>query len=250
MTRGREANHAFVATDGHDETGRPSPAHDGSSEKCALDVLAAALARSGAQDAAHTARDNARTRAVEAARRAAEQTTRKAAEPAVPDEHTARPAELRQRQIERERLAGKQQEHRQAAAKTRVELARTTRLRPGRRRELLEAAARDDRAAQTASPRLATLDREIAALSRQVAADTREREREADRRTRTARPLRAASDQPALAAPLPVELIRRAALASAAPTRRDQPGVAPSTGCGRRAAHLPSRRRADPGIGW
>ncbi|MGQ0843172.1 MAG: hypothetical protein ACT4QF_03450 [Sporichthyaceae bacterium] len=190
MTRGREANHAFVATDGLGGTDGHGPTHSTSSADEAADVLAAALARSGAQDAAHTARDNARTRTVEAARHAAEQAAREAAEPFVPAEHAARIALLTQRQDQRDRLTREQGEYRRVAGEARAELARTSRLRPARRRELTEAVSRHGGALDATFPALAALEGEIYGLTRQVAADARQREPED--RARAARAARAA----------------------------------------------------------
>jgi ATP-dependent exoDNAse (exonuclease V) alpha subunit len=196
MTRGREANHAYITPDPtvtDDHHGLPGVGRrDASPDERALDTLVTALARTGAQDAAHTARDNARTRTVEAAKRAAEQAARRAAEPQVPAEHAARAGQLTQHQSDRDRLARDQQEHRHAAAEARAELARTSRLRPSRRRDLTEAVARHDHALNAAFPETVRLDREITALARQVAADTRARELE--QRARATRPTRLPDD--------------------------------------------------------
>jgi hypothetical protein len=197
MTRGREANHAFVAIAGESETDRQGPTGGTASSDDAVDVLTAALSRSGAQDAAHTAKESARTRTVEAARLAAEQAAQQAAQPVVPDEHVARAAELSRCQVERVRLMDDQQRHRRAAAAGRAELAGTSRLRPGRRRELVETIAGHDQALQASCVLAAQLSHQVAALSRQVALD--DRTREVDRRNRSWRPVRMSSDEPELA---------------------------------------------------
>ncbi len=249
MTRGRWANHAFVATDGA-ETDRHGPAGDRTNGAAALDVLATALARSGAQDAAVTARDNARARAVDAARLAAEEAARRVAEPVVPADHLARAAELSRRHVEHGRLQEEQQEHRRAAADGRTELARTTRLRPGRRRELLETVARHDQALQACFPRSAALSHEIVALSRQV--DLDERSRRAEQRPRFTRATPAVSDEPYLAPARPSGFRggpARVAAATAGGMELDRQRAVER----RRPApdHTYGRGRDDaPGIGW
>jgi hypothetical protein len=257
MTRGREANHAYVTPDVASEIDHhalPSAGRgDGPPEERALDVLAAALARTGAQDAAHTARDNARTRTVDAARRAAEQATKRAAEPVIPAEHAARTGQLTQHQADRDCLARDQQEHRKAAAEARAELARTSRLRPARRRDLTEAVARHDHALNAAFPEMVRLDREITALARQVAADTRARE--LDQRARATRPTRVPDDrQDSYLSPASrVELGSgrvRVQRASAQGAARDDLVIAERS---RRLAHDRARERNRddaPGIGW
>ncbi|MGQ0844513.1 MAG: hypothetical protein ACT4QF_10290 [Sporichthyaceae bacterium] len=250
MTRGKEANHAFVATDGL-ETDRHGPTGTGQTGTEAIEVLAAALARSGAQKAAHTARDSARTRTVETARRAAELVDREAAEVVVPAEHIARAAELRQRQDERNRLAGELQRHTQDAADTRRELAGTSRLRPRRRAELVEAIAGHDRAVQTASPRAERLGRDIAVLSRQVAADAEARETE--QRARLARPARPSSDEAHLAPARAGRPTMRTAPASSASASQEALDQMRAAELRRRHSYGQGygRRRDDsPGIGF
>jgi conjugative relaxase-like TrwC/TraI family protein len=195
MTRGREANHAYVTTEnseiGEDRHGTPPAgrAHLTLEER-ALDVLAEALARSGAQDAAHTTRaraiETARARAADPARAAVEQAARRAAEPVIPAEHLARTELLTPRQDEKARVVAAQQDHAVAAASARAELAATSRLRPGRRRELGDTIWRHERAVHAAIGDAVRLGREIDALNRQVATDTRDRQHQ--QRTRAAQP--------------------------------------------------------------
>ena len=188
LTRGRDANHAYITpdtdTDLDDRHGLPLVGRSGATDQDrALDVLATALASSGAQDAAHTARDNARLHAVIQARRVAEDAARRAAQPVIPAEHSLRASELTLRQQQRDGLASEQHEHQQAAAAARVELAGTSRLRPARRRDLTATITELDEALRRSFPEVARLDREIDALTRQVHADTRSRE--ANQRART-----------------------------------------------------------------
>lgn len=258
LTRGREANHAYLTPDTtcdtEDRHGLPAVGRrDASPDERALDTLLTALARSGGQDAAHTARDNARNRTVDAARRAAEQAARAAAEPQVPAEHAARAGQLTQHQSDRDRLAHDQQDHRRAAAEARAELARTSRLRPGRRRDLTDAVARHDNALNAAFPETVRLDREITALACEVAADTRARELE--QRARATRPTRLTDDRQNsyLAPASSVELGSgpvRAQRVSAQGAARDDLVIAERS---RRLAHDRARERNRddaPGIGW
>jgi hypothetical protein len=257
MTRGRETNHAYVTPDLTSEVDHQGPPPPGtratSPEDRALDLLATALARTGAQDAAHTARDNARDRTVDAARSAAEQAARRAAEPQIPAEHAARASKLTQHQAERDRLARDQQEHRHAAAEARAELARTSRLRPGRRRELTEAIIRHDHALNATFPETVRLDREITALTRQVAVDTRARE--AEQRACTTRPARLPDDQrdTYLAPAFPIELGLRPARVRSAPTGSVALEDLRVAELRRRHDQDRTRERArddSPGIGW
>jgi hypothetical protein len=206
MTRGREANHAYLTPDpndhGEDRHGIPPAGRTRTTlDEQALDVLAEALARSGAQDAAHTVRDNARTRAAQNARAAAEHAARRAAEPVVPGEHLARVDLLTQRRQERDRLTAAQQEHRAAAASARTDLAATSRLRPGRRRDLSDTIRRHEQAVRATFGETTQLDRDIDALSRQVATDTRDREHDQRIRTTTRRPAEDATWREASLAP-------------------------------------------------
>ncbi|MGQ0846150.1 MAG: hypothetical protein ACT4QF_18665 [Sporichthyaceae bacterium] len=267
MTRGRHANHAFIAADATEEThhrGRPSSSRKdaGEVEDRAWDVLATALARSGAQDAAHTVRENARVRAAEDARRAAALAVERAAEPVVPDEHASRATELTRRQAERDRCARELQDHREAAARARDELARTTMLRSGRRADLRDAILGHDDATHAAAGQVGWLDQEIKTLSRLVQADGHERVVAAEQRVRAARAAeeaRTRDEEPHLAAALPAALVRRPPQLRSELAR----GVSLEDRCALEQALDRSRRLArdhardhgrgrddNPGIGW
>ncbi len=199
LTRGREANHAYITPDPatgsaeiDDHHGLPpvaAAASRTSLEQRTHDVLADALARSGGQDAAHAVRDQARTRAVEHARAAAERGTRAAAVPVVPAEHAARAAQLTQRQHEYGELVRTRDGHYRAASEARDELARTPGWRRGRVAGLRETIAQHQNKAVSLYPDLAELDREITTLTRQVEADTGQRQSDDQRRAwRATRP--------------------------------------------------------------
>jgi hypothetical protein len=198
LTRGRDANHAYITGDPgeHGEDRHviaPTGRTDRTLEERALDVLAGALARSGAQDAAHTARsgamETARTRAADTARAAADAEARRAAEPVFPAEHRERAELLSRRQQEKANLIATRDEHRTAAATARTELAATSRLRPGRRRDLTDTIWRHDQAVHAVFGETTRLDREIDTLTRQVAADTRNREHQQHLRVTSWRPV-------------------------------------------------------------
>ena len=174
MTRGRHGNHAYITpdatTDNDDHAhGQPHtrpPGAVGDPQEQAVRVLAAALGRSGAQDAAHTALEHARTLAA----------------------HTAREQQLAaKRAAARERVA--------AAAHP----ATTRRVHPGppaaravpgrtraaahRPRQAAPRPAADPPGARSGAPMgpqteptLATLDAEVDRLSRQADHHTRQRQ--------------------------------------------------------------------------
>jgi conjugative relaxase-like TrwC/TraI family protein len=259
LTRGRDANHAYItpdtATDLDDRHGLPLVGRSGATaDERALDVLAVALASSGAQDAAHTARKNARVHAAHQARRAAEDAARRAAEPVMPPEHSARAIELTLRQQQRDQLSSEQHEHRRAAAAARIELAGTSRLRPGRRRDLAVTITGHEDALRGSFPTAARLDREIDALTRHVSADTRSRE--TDQRARALQHTSARSEpsEAYLAPAATVETFprlsaqtRRALERAAAHENQRAPGRS------RSRAHEQARDRGRddaPGIGW
>lgn len=196
LTRGRQANHAYITPDTasgsaeiDDHHGLPpvgAAASRTSLEQRTHEVLADALARSGGQDAAHTVRDQARTRAVAHARAAAEATARNATVPVVPAEHSARGAQLTQRQREYNDLARTRDGHYRAASQARDELAHTPGWRRGRVAGLRETIAAHQNAVVSLYPDLARLDREIASLIRHVDADARQRESDDHRGSRQA----------------------------------------------------------------
>jgi conjugative relaxase-like TrwC/TraI family protein len=192
LTRGREANHAYITPDPEqrseteDHHGLPpvvAPAGRTTLEQRTHAVLADALARTGAQDAAHTVRDQARARAVDHARAVAEDAARKEKEPVIPAEHAARAAQLTQRQGEYNDLVRARDGHYQVAAGAREELARTPGWRRGRCAGLRETIAEHQDKAVGLYPDLARLDREITTLTRDVEADTRQRHSDERRRT-------------------------------------------------------------------
>ncbi len=224
MTRGREANHVYVTTDpatepDHHHGPRPDqdrrPQDVGASaarspEDCARDVLAAALATSGAQDAAHTARDAARSRAaeharVEAARRAAAERAAAVVEPTMPPEHAARLALLAQRRAEAEQLRADQQLHRQQLQQANDELADLPRFSRGRRAKLTAVIGEHQSALTQSLPVQARLSSEINELDRQVERDAREL-RDTANRSKTRRPGRTPFGRPTLdlARPRPI----------------------------------------------
>jgi len=188
LTRGRLGNHAYVTPDptGDDDDdhghGRPTGAPDAAvtaedPEQEALRVLEAALATSGAQDAAHTALTTARATAVAAARQAAaRQASRDAAARARQSEaartptaeHTADLQRLRQLQQHREQLSRQHQHAARAAAQTRGQLEGAPRWARARRRELTAALAGYDDLRQQHPGQLARLDGQISQVSNRL----------------------------------------------------------------------------------
>ena len=226
MTRGREANHVYVTDDPATEPdhhhgplphSRQSP--ESSAERApadrARDVLAAALATSGAQDAAHTARETARSRGVEvrteqaraeAARRAAAEREAASVVPAIPPEHTARLALLAQRRAEAEQLRADQKVLRQQLRQVDDELAGLPRWSRGRRASLTATIGEHRAALAQSLPVQARLSTETNELDRQVERDTRDRQNTASRsetrrlgRTLTTRPYALARPRPVTA---------------------------------------------------
>jgi conjugative relaxase-like TrwC/TraI family protein len=193
MTRGREANHAYITgdtidpIDRHGPTPRPYDDRTTTVEDRAIDILATALANSGAQDSAHTMRENARHRAAEQTGHAAEATAMMEAARAriIPAEHTARVAELTRLREQRAHLDGERDRHNRLAQLARTDLAETPRWRRGLRNELLTAITAHQSGADRTFAPAATLDRGITTLTRRVEDDTRQREQQ--RRTRTMR---------------------------------------------------------------
>jgi hypothetical protein len=145
-----------------------------------------------------------------------------------------------------------QAEHRQAAADARLELTRTSRLRPARRRDLTQTIASHEQVLRDGQPETSRLDREIDTLTRHVAADTRERERE--RRARRINPAftRRGSAEAYLAPGTPTESITRLLARSQKALERaavQQPYRAPERRR-RMTPPMPGRTRDDnPGIG-
>ncbi len=188
LTRGRDGNHAYItpelATDAtRDEIEHhalPPVGRTGATlDERARDVLTTALARSGAQDAAHTARERARIHAAEQARQAAEDAARKAAEPVVPADHVDRMNLLALRQRERAELDETRRAHDANAAEARSELARTPGWRRGRCANLRESIGHHQAAFNDCFVGLARLTEEISSLNRQVDTDSRTRANDA-----------------------------------------------------------------------
>jgi conjugative relaxase-like TrwC/TraI family protein len=195
MTRGRTGNHAYITPDPTTEVERhgPGPQHPGAGagvnrtpDEAARDVLAAALASSGAQDAAHTARANAAERARRDAERAeaARRQDRREAALAPTPEHAATAALLAQRQAERAQTAAIHDHHLQELAQARAEHAGLPRWAPRRRPALTDLIHHHETGRAQAQPVLNRLDVEINELTRQVDHDTRDRQDRADREQR------------------------------------------------------------------
>jgi hypothetical protein len=193
MTRGRHANHAYLAADPchQDDHHAPGPMTRRGPDEIVRDTFGAALATSGAQDAAHTARARAgehAARTAEAARQAAEaraaaekENRREAALAAAlqpSPEHAATIALLEQRTTERAGLEGDHNHHLQVLAQARQEFAALPRFAPRRRPELIH---RHETASQKLLPPLARLSGEIKDLTRQVENEARTRQQAADR---------------------------------------------------------------------
>ena len=195
MTRGRHGNHAFItpdATTDNDEHGhghshqRPPDVVDDPQEQ-AVRVLEAALGRSGAQDAAHTALEHARTQAAQAARQAeraaewaaarerlAAEAQRRQTRP-LPAEHAHAVQQLTAREVEREQLRSDREALRRALRQTREEVEALPRWARGRRRALADTITSGEQRLRQSEPTLATLDAEVGRLTRQVDHHTRQR---------------------------------------------------------------------------
>jgi conjugative relaxase-like TrwC/TraI family protein len=194
MTRGRHGNHAYITPDpltDNDDHGHGHPRHSGLAEADPQEqtvwVLEAALARSGAQDAAHTALEHARTQAAQAARQA-----ERAAERAAARERLAAEAQRRQarpltaehahavqqrtaREAEREQLRTDRDAMHRSLRQTREELEALPRWARGRRRALTDTITSGERRLLQTEPTLATLDAEVDRLTRQLDHHTRQR---------------------------------------------------------------------------
>ena len=216
MTRGRYGNHAYITPDptsddddqdhGHGHHQRPAAAADDPQEQ-AERVLAAALGRSGAQDAAHTALEHARTQAqaqalavqtVRQHQRAAEQAAERAAareaatkerqhrehsqdgqarqaRPPLLPEHAQAIQQLSERRTEREQLRTDLVALHGTLRQTRQEFEGLPRWARGRRRALTDTIGSSELQLRQTEPTLASLDAEIDRLGRQVAHHTRQR---------------------------------------------------------------------------
>ncbi len=194
VTRGRHGNHAYITPDpatDDDHHGHPHPRHSAPAEadpqEQAVRVLEAALARSGAQDAAHTALDHARAQAAQTARQAERATERAAARKAVAAEQQRRQARpllpeharavqrLNERRAEREQLRTDRDALHRTLQQTRTELEALPRWARGRRRALTDTLTSGQWRRRQTEPTQGSLDAEIDRLTRQVAHHTRQR---------------------------------------------------------------------------
>jgi len=205
MTRGRHANHAYITPDPstdedhhHGQHGHPHsrhPAHaEADPQEQALRVLQAALARSGAQDAAHTALEHARTLAAQTARQQERQAERDAAREAaarataaqrqhrhnrpLPPEHAQAVRQLEQRRAERDQLRADRDALHRSLQQAQTELEALPRWARSRRRTLTDAIGSSQQRLHLSAPTQASLDAEIDRLTRQLAHHTRQRARD------------------------------------------------------------------------
>ena len=195
MTRGRHGNHAYITPDpitddDHHDHSRPHPQHPAvvdDPQEQAVQVLAAALTRSGAQEAAHTALEHARIQAAQVARQheqqaeraaareaAAEQRQRRQTRPLSP-EHTRAIRQLEQRRAEQAQLRADRAAVHRTLESTRAELEALPRWARGRRRAVTDTITSAEQRLRQTEPTLATLNAEIGRLTRQVTHHTRQR---------------------------------------------------------------------------
>ena len=212
MTRGRHGNHAYVTPDatvddehdhGHHGPQRPLGQaggegslrrHEPTTEQQAIRVLEAALATSGAQDAAHTALQQARVQAGKDTRNAQHDQAREAerarhqareqAEQELPEHQTAR--EMRdQLQTQRGRLGQGQAQRQWSLPGLEAELDRTPRRAIRTRRDLTERVTQMRISANTTEVKLATLDGQISDLTRQLRGHEQDRQDRIEQQRRT-----------------------------------------------------------------
>jgi conjugative relaxase-like TrwC/TraI family protein len=195
MTRGRHGNHAYITPDpttdddhhGHPRQQQPAAAVDSPQER-AVRVLEAALARSGAQDAAHTALQSARTQATQTVQQHERQAERAAAQAAaaterqrrqsrpLPAEHARAVRQLSQFRAERDRLGAERDALHRTLQQTRAELQALPRWARSRRHALTDTLHSSQQQLLQTDPAHASLDGEIDRLTRQVAHHTRRRQ--------------------------------------------------------------------------
>ena len=249
MTRGRLGNHAYVTPDitvdddhhvtphpkhvtgdrqrpgqrgGHgaaDMPGANADAYAPTPEQQTQQVLEAALATSGAQDAAHTALTTARDAAIEAARRAAARQAEQAAADRTRQsdaartptpEHTADLQRLRHLQQQREQLSQQRVEVVRAAQQARTQLTDAPRWAKARRRDLTDTLTRSDSQLQQHPEQLAHLDTQINQVTSRLEQHDRQWNARRDADYRTPRWAAAAADplgqltQPTLTGPAPI----------------------------------------------
>jgi hypothetical protein len=195
MTRGRHGNHAYVTPDpstddDHHDHGHPHQQHPAAvddPQEQAVRVLEAALARSGAQDAAHTALEHARTQAAHIARekelaaeraaareRATAEAQRRQTRP-MPTEHTRALRQLEQCRAEHAQLRTDRDTQHRALRQTRHHLEALPWWALSRRRSLTDTITSSEQQLRQTEPTLATLDAELDRLTRQVDHHTRQR---------------------------------------------------------------------------
>lgn len=194
MTRGRHGNHAYITPDpttdnddhGHRHLHQQRPGAVNDPQEQAVRVLEAALARSGAQDAAHTALEHARTLAAHtarqnqlaaeraAARERAAEAPRRQARP-LPAEHTRTLRQLAQCRAERDQLRADRDVLHRALRQTRADLEALPRWARGRRRALTETITSGEQRLLQTEPMQATLDAEVDRLTRRAEHHTRQR---------------------------------------------------------------------------
>jgi conjugative relaxase-like TrwC/TraI family protein len=192
MTRGRHGNHAYITPDATVDDDHHGHAHPRAGvvedpQEQAVRELQAALTRTGAQDAAHTALERARTQAAHTARqndraaeraaareRAAAEAQRRQSRP-LPAEHVRAVRQLAQCRAERDQLRTDRDALHRALRQIREELDALPRWARGRRRALTDTIISSEQQLQQSAPTLGTLDAEIDRLTRQVAHHTRQR---------------------------------------------------------------------------
>ncbi len=239
MTRGRQANHAYLTPDATsddecDHVHAHSPVITGAAQRNgadattrgqeptpnepALRVLKAALATTGAQDAAHTALTTARAAAVTAGRQAA---TIKAAQDAVTRArqseaartptaaHTADLQRLRTLQQQREQLARQHQDAARTAQRVRAELEEAPRRARTRRRDLTATLTKYDEQRQQQPAQLAHLEAQLSQVRNRL--EVHDRDWDARRETPAPTPRRAAAVPDALGTLTPPNRATRAA---------------------------------------
>jgi hypothetical protein len=254
MTRGRQENHTYITLEPTTETDHhapPAPATRPGNlrtvDEHAMDVLRAAIAKTGAQDAAHTAHANARHRTVQEAQAAAERTASAEARRAaiVPPEHAARAEQLTRLHNDRRAIDEQRRHHTEQADTARTELAGTSRWHRHRRTQLQDTIRHHRTAHDRTFPEADRLDREINTLTRQVQADTRQHEQDQHNRATQATHSAARPTQ-AYLAPVPDDTLARAARLGLEPTAgsRRQQDLERAAERSRRHAHDQARDRA------
>jgi conjugative relaxase-like TrwC/TraI family protein len=201
MTRGRHANHAYITPDPstddddhHGQHGQPHsrrPAHaEVDPQEQAARVLQAALTRSGAQDAAHTALEQARAQAAQTVRQQERQAERAAAreraaatrqrrqDQPLTAEHARAAQQLEQYRADRDQLRADREALHRSLQHAQTELAALPRWARSRRRALTDTISSSQRRLQQTAPTQASLDAEVDRLTRQVTHHTRQRARD------------------------------------------------------------------------